>query len=282
MPLRALHTPECIAVCRVGQDAALAVQNAPSDKRPFLHPILSPDCTAILTEDAPPHHPWQHGLYVGLNDVNGVGFWTEGLHTKENDGSFRPAPLQSPAVRGECAEWSVETEWLAPDKSGMLAETQRWRLTDNRRGAEFVLDLEWKLTARIDLAFGKYAYGGLFLRMPYNPELGGSALNSEGLKNNAAEAQRARWVAVSMPVAAAAGGRAVAGMAIMDHPTNPEHPVPYRVDGQLGIGPSRCIVGAWSLKVGSCATFKHRVLVFNGEADPARVNANWDDWTKNF
>ena len=75
--LTADHQSDRIAIRRGGRE--LLVQNARADHRPFIHPIVAPDGDGILTENAPPHHPWQHGLYVGLNDVDGVGFWTEGL-----------------------------------------------------------------------------------------------------------------------------------------------------------------------------------------------------------
>ena len=56
------------------------------------------------------------------------------------------------------------------------------------------------LTAFCDLTFGEYAYGGLFLRMPYKRDLGGEAINSEGQTNRDAEGQRAQWVSVSIPI----------------------------------------------------------------------------------
>ena len=102
----------------------------------------------------------------------------------------------------------------------------------------------WTLTANVDIRFGQYDYGGLFLRMPYCNERGGKVLTSEGLTFPEAEGQRARWVAVWMPIEGEENG---GGIAILDHEQNPEHPVPWRVDGQLGISPSRCIVSAWNL-----------------------------------
>ena len=64
-----------IAIYRAGEYAPLVTQNAPEDRRLFLHPLRTSDGAAVLTEDAPPHHLWQHGLYTGLNEVNGIGFW---------------------------------------------------------------------------------------------------------------------------------------------------------------------------------------------------------------
>jgi hypothetical protein len=240
---------------------------------------MAPDGGGILTENAPSHHPWQHGLYVGLNDVNGAGFWTEGLarggKSKETDGTFHPAPLAPPRLAGCEADWSVECEWRDPSGAPLLAETQQWRLAD--RGETFTLDLTWSLRGLTDVTFGQYAYGGLFLRMPYRPERGGTVLTSEGLSTAEAEGQRARWVAVSMPIE----GREAegeAGIAIMDHPGNPVHPTPWRVDSQLGICPSRCIAGPWHLDAGETTTSRYRVLAFAGPPNLATIDESWRDF----
>src|SRR5262249_39956938 len=134
-------------------------------------------------------------------------------------------------------------------------------------------DLDWQLRADTDLTFGQYAYGGLFLRMPYRAEWGGTALNSEGQLNGAAEAQRARWGAVSMTVD---GRPDPAGVAMMDHPANPEYPVPGRGDSGLGMAPSRCIAGEWRLPEGEVVRFKHRVYLFCGPVETRRIEAVWN------
>jgi len=261
-----------ILVFRAGHAEPSLVQSAAPDQRPFIHPIVAPDGRGILTEDAPAHHPWQHGLFVGMNDVNGAGFWLEGLREAQRaaDGTFHPRPLASPKADGAGARWSVETEWRAPGGAPLLDETQAWRLVDER--ATLALDMEWTLRARTDLRFGEYAYGGLFLRMPYRREWGGEALNSESQDATGAEGQRARWVAVSMPVE---GRPDAAGLAILDHPSNPDHPVPWRVDSQLGICPSRSIAGAWQLAAGEATSSRYRVLAFTGPIQEPWVESQW-------
>ena len=264
------HGTEKIEFTRGEAGPALLTQHAAPHKRPFIHPILAPDGVGVLTEDAPPHHPWQHGLYVGLNDVNGVGFWGEGLTGNPKDGTFHPAPLAPARLDGSTAQWDVVTEWRAPDGAPLLTETQAWSFTDC--GTAYNLDLAWTLRAAVDLTFGKYAYGGLFLRMPFRAAGGGMALNSGGLSGPGAEGQRARWVAVAMPIAGRADS---AGMAIFDHPSNVEHPVPWRVDGQLGIAPSHCIAGSWRLARGSASQNRYRVRVYCGGIVPAALDAQW-------
>ena len=152
----------------------------------------------------------------------------------------------------------------------MLNETQAWRLRDG--GTYCELELDWTLQALRATRFGQYAYGGLFLRMPYREATGGRALSSEGLGQAQAEGQPARWVALSMLLP---GRQGEAGLAMLDHPGNPGHPVPWRVDHQLGIAPSRCVAGAWNLREGEDSTSRYRLYLFCGPIVPEAVEAQW-------
>jgi hypothetical protein len=275
--LRSEFTPHRLALFRPGLAQPLIVQHAAPDARAFIHPILAPDGDGELTENEPPHHPWQHGLYVGLNDVNGTGFWTEGrLANHGPDGTFHPQPMTAPKLDGATATWRVTSDWRAPAGSPLLTETQTWSFED--RESTFRLDLDWTLTARVDLRFGPYPYGGLFLRMPWRKETGGTVLTSEGAATiSAAEGRPARWVAIAMPVPGRATGPA--GMALFDHPTNPVYPSPWRVDNNLGIAPSRSIAGAWTLAAGEATRSRYRLNIFTGAINAGAIEAAWQDYS---
>jgi len=244
----------------------LLSHRVPANQRPSIHPIYAPDGVGVLTEDAPSHHPWQHGLYTGFNLVNGIGFWKE----LGGDGSFHPLLIETPCAEGNVARWSVATTWRAPDGTDLIDERQDWALTDE--GATFDLNLDWTLRALSDVEIGQYMAGGLFLRMPYTTEKGGVAVNSEGRVNGDAERQRSRWVAVSMPID---GRPDWAGFAIMDHPGNPAYPVTWRVDNELGVSPSRCIAETWSIAAGASEHYRFRLHVFTGPADLSSIEARW-------
>ncbi|MDF2671728.1 MAG: hypothetical protein K0R67_4034 [Paenibacillus sp.] len=271
------NSSDQIRIFRSGAVEPILVQQAEANSRPFIHPILAPDGKGILTEDAPAHHPWQHGLYIGLNDVNGIGFWSEGLNPTRIhlDGTFHPRLTQDAQVKDNCAIWSVRTEYRHPQGQPLLQETQSWELTD--LGDHYQLHLNWQLQAEIDLTFGEYPYGGLFLRMPFRHPSGGTALNSAGQRNAEAEGKRARWVAVQMPIQ---GRDNDAGIAIMDHPSNLEHPVPWRVDGQLGISPSCSIAGPWRLNHGEIRSFQYSVIIFTGQIQESFIEETWQSFAR--
>ncbi|KRE63336.1 PmoA family protein [Paenibacillus sp. Soil750] len=255
---------------RKGEERPFLTQQAELNRRPFIHPIVAPDGKGVLTEDAPAHHPWQHGLYVGLNDVNGYGFWTEGVSNAPTDGSFHPAPLMNISLSGNEVCWTVRSSWREPGGELLLIEEQNWCLKD--LGSTYELDMSWTLKAEKDLSFGQYAYGGLFLRMPYRHEQGGVFLNSEGHTPQEADGERARWAAIHMPIE---GRQGHAGMAIFDHAGNPEYPSPWRVDGELGISPSRCIAGSWRLNKGESHLAQYRIVIYHGTLDANEIEKKW-------
>ncbi len=231
----------------------LVEQHAAADTRPYIHPIMGPDGKGVYTENSPGHHPWQHGLYTGLHAVNKINFW------EKEKGQFHPEPVGKPSVSGDSASWKVRNRWTSAEGADVLMETQEWKLTDF--GTNYVLDVVWTLEAdKVDVSFGRWTYGGLFIRMPFRKENAGRqfAVNSRGQKDQEAEQQEAEWVEVSMPIE----GREANGVVrIEDMPGNPGYPNPWRVDGQLGIAPSYCIRGPWRLAKGEKRVNRYRVTV---------------------
>jgi hypothetical protein len=275
--LRIEAEPERVSVFRAGSQAPILVQNAPRDLRPFIHPIAVPGGSGSVTENAPDHHPWQHGLYVGLNEVNGVGFWTEGLSPQrvDLDGTFHPQIVGTPDSNGNTATWTVVTEHRDPQGDTLFHETQQWTVTD--LGEQYELDLVWVLRADQALTFGEYPYGGLFLRMPFRRETGGTAFNSAGQQGGETEGQRAKWVAVQMLVPDNSGEVLVA---VLDHPSNLEHPVPWRVDNELGINPSVSIAGDWTIPAGGERVFRHRLVVSAAPIEASQIDEAWASFTE--
>jgi hypothetical protein len=254
-----------------GDGSALLVHRVGEGQRPSIHPLYAPEGDGVYTQDSPAHHPWQHGLYTGFNLVNGIGFWKE----QPGDGSFHPTLTFAPEVDGSTARWAVETLWKGPDSATLIIEGQEWALTD--AGGTYDLDLGWSLQAMVNVEIGQFMAGGLFLRMPYAEAMGGVVLNSEGHRNGEAEKQRARWVAVSMPIA---GRRDWGGVAIMDHPANPAFPVTWRVDNELGVSPSRCIAESWMIPVGMTERYRFRLHVFSGTIDPQDIEVRWSQFAE--
>lgn len=255
-----------VEVLRSAAGSPIVVQHAPAGMRPYLHPVLAPDGKGVITDFRPSHHLHQTGIYFGLAAVNGRSFF------HNLDGSyFRGRGATIDRAQGKRVGWTVVTDWLAADGTVLLTETQRWALEDH--GSNYVLDLDWEGRAAVDLTVGEYAYGGLFIRMPWKPGIAGAAVNSEGLSGNEAEGKRARWVDVGMEIA---GRPDWAHIAVLDHRSNAGHPVPWRVDGNLGIVPSRSRLGAWQLPAGETSRARYRLVVYTGTLDKGLIEKNWE------
>jgi len=261
--------PNSFALFRIGQDKPLLIQAAPGDGRPYIHPIVAPDGKGVLTELSPDHHKHQTGLYVGILKVNDRDYF----HNRGGDYFNRKGA--GGMAQGTKAFWRVEYDWLDKERKIVFTETQEWNFADH--GSFYVLDLAWSALAAVDVTCEKYDYGGLFLRMPWKNETGGEAINSEGKKNGDAEGQRARWVDVGVPIE----GRTDAGhIAILDHKGNPGHPIPWRIDGQLGFGPAPSRLGDWKIAKGETAKAKYRLVIYTGKTNTDRIEVQWKDFTK--
>ena len=274
--LRVEKRDDRIVVFRAGMKRPLLVQNAREDFRPYLHPLATPDGKGVLTEYSPTHHKHQTGLYWGPTRVGGRDYF----HHPEGD-YWRLRGTRVLGAKGNVARWEVEYDLLRKDGQALLGQKHSWTLTDH--GDYYVLDLQRVATAQQDVAFGRYDYGGMFLRMPWRPETGGTAslaaggtaTNSRYQHNAAAEGQRARWVDVGMPIEGCDG---LGHVVLMDHPENEGYPLPWRVDGQLGVGPCRERLGDWKLQRGQSDRVRRRVLVYMGEFDGRHVEAIWHEF----
>ena len=124
------------------------MQNAPTDRRPFIHPIVAPGWRGTVTENAPGHHPWQHGLYIGLNDVNGYRILARRAASPigaATDGTFHPRIVGVPRRTGNRATWALPPSTATRTGAALLARERRnGQFTDH--GDRYDLDLVWTLT----------------------------------------------------------------------------------------------------------------------------------------
>ncbi|XOV94408.1 MAG: PVC-type heme-binding CxxCH protein [Bacteroidota bacterium] len=259
-----------ISVYRDGVGSPIVVQNAKSDFRPYLHPIVAPDGKGVLTEYSPGHHKHQTGLYWGFTRVNGMDYFHH-----PGDNYWQKVSADIITEEGPSVKWQTVHNLLDSTGSPVLKETQVWsmRLDED----QYILDLEWTGEAITDVTIGEYDYGGLFLRMPWEEGIKGEVINAARQKNEAAEGQRAMWVDVGMQVE---GRDDLAHITIFDHTQNTGFPQPWRVDNQLGIGPVRARLGDWQIKKGESEIIKHEIRVYTGELDDVQLTQQWTEYVE--
>lgn len=126
--------------------------NADHRKRPNLHPVATP-AGHVLTRDAPPDHPWHHGLWFTIKYVNGENFWEEdppyGVLRHRDDTTLH---------------------WIRPDReSVVIVEDRRLDHVDLGEDA-YAIDINIVLTPQVDVVLDRTpfttwgGYSGLALR----------------------------------------------------------------------------------------------------------------------
>ena len=74
----------------------------------------------------------------------------------------------------------------------------------------------------------------------------------------------------------------MAHIAIFDHPDNRGFPQTWRVDSQLGIGPSRAIMGDWRISKGTTETIKHGLVIYTGELNDLDLTEKWKGYVGDY
>ena len=269
LTLRQDSASNTISVYRDNVPQPILTQNARPDFRPYLHPIVAPDGTNVLTEFSPGHHKHQTGLFWGFTRVNGRDYF----HNPDN-GYWRRISSEPIIPQGSEVKWSTVYHLLDASGQAIMSESQVWTMRDS--GTRYLLDLEWKGEALVDLTIAKYDYGGLFLRMPWRSGMEGGVVNSSRQRNEFATAQRAIWLDIGLKLE---GRTNQAHIAIFDHPKNTGYPLAWRVDNQMGIGPSRAISGDWTLAKGKTERVRHQFLVYTGNFNQT-LDQDWENFSQ--
>ena len=268
--LRIQHdsTTGAISVFRTKENEPILTQNTKEDFRPYIHPIVAPDGKGVLTEYSPGHHKHQTGLYWGFTRVNGRDYFHH-----PSDGYWKRVSAGVVEGEGKIVKWRTVYDMVAEDGTPVMTETQTWSMIEVK--GKYYLDLEWKGEAKTDVTIGEYDYGGLFLRMPWKEGIAGEVINAARQRNEKAEGQRAMWVDVGMQVE---GRDDLAHIAIFDHMDNERFPQPWRVDGQLGIGPAIARLGDWKIANGKTETLQYRLVVYGGTLNDVEMLKSWETY----
>lgn len=235
----------------------LATYVMETNSRPYLHPVRDASGTVILTEDRPADHPWQHGIFTGFHRVNGLNYW------KEDEGKQRFVRLLDLKQSTDHVSWRALVELVAPDRNVVLEEEHAITIHAPESSDAYVIDFDFLLRAKDrEVRFGKFFVGGLAVRMPWdkdNPRQ--THLNSNGLRDRQCEQERAAWCNVERPF-----GNEIFGIAVFDHPSNPNHPPGWRADEQGLINPNVSALADWTLPTKQSQRFRYRLLVYRGSA----------------
>ncbi len=248
-------------------------------RRPHLHPVATP-AGRVLTRDAPDDHPWHHALWFTIKFVNSENFWEEydDYGVLRHDG----APEVEPQAGGRVA-LRGELDWIRPDRHTVVIREQRTMTHVPLGAGAYAIDLDTTLIPLTDVRLDRTpfttwgGYGGLTFRGAED-FTDTRLLLDDGTEHDRVLGVPSRWIDVSRPDA---------GIALLDHPGNRRHPVPFYGSTRAetyGEGWSNFVNAAFlwddgmDLANGEALRVRHRVIVHDGAWHQAQVQPAWDNW----
>jgi hypothetical protein len=248
-------------------------------RRPFVHPVVTP-AGHVLSIDAPDDHPWHHGLWFTIKFVNGENFW------EEYDAYGVLRHTATPKVEHGTAHGRLSIvgslRWVRPDRETVIIDEDR-RLThvplDERA---YAIDLETTIVPRAAVVLDRTpfttwgGYGGLTFRG--RPDFHDTTITTaDGQTGDRVLGGRGPWLGLSGLVGGD-DGDAPAGIALLDAPANPNHPVPWYASTKADTYAASDADESWSnfvnaaflwdgpltLEAGQPLTWRYRVVVHDG------------------
>jgi hypothetical protein len=287
-------------------------------EKPVLYPILTESGKAVTRgwplEPRPYErvdHPHHIGLWFNYGDVNGLDFWNNSSDIpaaqKPKMGTIVHRQIRdADSGRGE-GSLEVSMDWVDFTGKVLLREDTRF-VFHASRGLR-AIDRITKLTAvngPVSLADNKEGVIGMrvarALEQPAtqpeiftdasgrqttvavlnNEGVTGHYRSSEGIEGDAVWGTRGRWTELT----GALEGEPVT-LAILDHPSNVGYPTYWHARGyglfaanplgQAALSNGREKLD-YKLAQGQSTTFRHRILILNGTADPTRMEQLYKDW----
>lgn len=260
--------------------------------RPYLYPVVGPGGAGVtrnfpMRDDVSGEtrdHPHHKSIYFTHGDVNGVDNWSESEgHGRTRHQSF--AKLAGGPVYGDL--WA-ENIWVDASEKPLLSQKTRLRfyaLPDHAR----MFDAEVIFTAdQGDVVFGDTKEGGLLsvrVATTMDAKGAGTIETGTGAKGEAeAWGRPAPWCHYSGPVQAE-GGPLIAGIGVIDHPSNPRYPTHWHVrayglmtanpfglsDFYKGEGRD----GSMRIGAGETVAFRYRVLIHEGDAAAGKMKEHF-------
>jgi hypothetical protein len=259
--------------------------------KPYLHPLRAASATTVTrlfpmeqAEGDPVDHPHQRGLWIAHAKVNNLDFWNnEATYKTPNRGKIALAKLGA-LKSGKRGSISATFDWTDLEGNKVLTESRTMVFYDGPKLR--IVDFDVIFTAVVKAVFHdeKDGFFGLRIRPGLQESKGGHIANAEGLigeKNM--WGKPSNWVDYYGEV----NGEKL-GIAILDHPGNPHHPVRWhaRAYGLFAANPFGLAVfthdksqdGSLTLEPGQSARFRYRVIVHPGDTATAGIAGLWQKY----
>lgn len=273
---------------KVLQDGKLITEYLTAGPCPILWPIMSSDGVKMTrdypmidtTEGEKHDHPHHRSMWFTHGLVNGVDFWHKGGTVVHQ--SF------GKVEGGDKAIIEATSAWI--DDRGQRLLTEKRRMTFAAESNSRWVDFDAALVAEVDeVTFGDTKEGTFAVRVAesikVDAKLGGQITNSEGLIDDKAWGQPAKWVNYNGPI----NGKTY-GIAMFCHPSTVNYPNrwhvrsyglfaanPFGVQPFLGTGEQ---TAGTKITKGQQLQFRYRILWHQGITDNQVLNQVFEQFSK--
>lgn len=247
-------------------------------RRPFVFPMIGPS-GRMLTRIGHPHDPVGHSHHLSVwashNDVNGVVFWGD-----QGKGRIVHQRLERLDDGDEACGFIVLNHWVDENGTPLIVERRQVRAVPLPK-KEWLLTVDFEMTApKQPAVLGKSPFGLAAMRVAKTMGVkdgGGTIRNSEGGVDEAGVFWKpARWCDYSGPVA----DDLVEGIALFDHPANPNHPTVFHCRNDGWVGSSLTFAGPRTIDVEHPLHLRYGYYVHSGLPTLSQIDAKWQAFAK--
>jgi len=251
----------------------------------FIHPLYSPD-GSVLTTIQPEDHYHHYGIWnpwtkTRFRDEE-VDFW----NLKKLQGTVRHAgiiAINEGNVFGSLSFLHKHIAWPGSGReTKAITEYQEIKVY-NRNDGNFMIDITITLCPLEPITLEEYRYGGFgFRATEYWTKENTEIFTSEGKTRDEADGERASWCVVNGETE-----NGPAGILLMGHPANYNHPEPLRVwpsnavsgrgDVFINFSPTRNM--DWVLEPGNTYILRYRLVSYEGKFDVMQAETFWNDYS---
>ncbi len=249
----------------------------PDDSKPCFHPLTMPD-GSVLTDFRPADHRWHRGAWFSWKFLDGQNYWEESAAGEPRQGWSR---VENVALTPN-PDFSADIELMMRyvEKSGVerLAEKRVMHVSAPQSDGSYTITVAMDVVALTDVVINRWYYGGFSLRMAKGRE-GWSFLDVNGVSGSTHVKQQnnhrlsrdpSPWVAYVEKQ-----GEPTQGIAILDHRSNPFHPVRWLLLPHMPfMGPVFHYERDMRMNKGDSLKLRYRILTFKNQNATQFLNAN--------
>jgi hypothetical protein len=207
------------SIIRIGGQEYTRFQFGPPRFKPYLYPLRAANGLSLLA-DAPTDHRHHHGFWVGHGRVDDSDFWLE----RPNSGKIILKKIDAIQSGGKTGSFAAHCDWVAHNGEVALTDVRTFTFYDMPPEARaFDFEIVLRAPAQTTVTLNPTNEAGLpHIRVAegLTVKSGGTLTNADGKRNERETyKQRSPWLDCSGKL-----GRQQCGIAVFDHPENPDFP----------------------------------------------------------